>query len=142
MATITNALPVVVSEAHEGWQIAYALRFSMYEWASAFHRHADKYAAIQRTLGVDDAVMKRVLRRNNWYLDPDTCYPTLQAYIDATGASLVADVRAYQAEVAAAEAAHRKRRREALKADRAAAAPPVPERAQPARASKRARGSA
>ena len=47
-----------------------------------------------------------------------------------------ADVRAYQAEVAAAEAAHRKRRRAELKAERATE--PVPERAQPARASKRA----
>jgi hypothetical protein len=138
MATTTNALPVVVvSKAHEGWQSAYALRFSMYEWASAFHRHADKYAAIQRTLGVDDAVMKRVLRRNNWYLDPDTCYPTLQAYIDATYAALTEDVSAYQAEVAAAEAARRKRRRAELKAERAAATPPAPKRVQPPREAKR-----
>ena len=43
-------------------------------------------------------------------------YPSLEAYIDATRAALVADVHAYQAEVAAFEAAHRKRRREALKA--------------------------
>jgi hypothetical protein len=59
-------------------------------------------------------------------------------------AALDADVRAYQAEDAAIEAAHRKRRREALKASRAAAAPPAPElrRAQPPRASKRARASA
>ena len=141
MTTTTNARPVVVSEAHEGWQSAYALRFSMYEWASAFHGHADRYAALQRTLGVDDAVMKRVLRRYNWYLDPDTSYPTLQAYIDATHAALTADVSAYQAEVAAAEAAHRKRRRAELKAERAAE-PPAPERAQPTYASKRARGSA
>jgi hypothetical protein len=47
-------------------------------------------------------------------------------------------VRAYQAEVAAFEATHRKRRREALKAERAAA-PSAPERAQPSRAFKRAR---
>ncbi len=44
-------------------------------------------------------------------------YPSLEAYIDATRAALVADVHAYQAEVAAFEAAHRKRRREALKAE-------------------------
>jgi hypothetical protein len=50
-------------------------------------------------------------------------------------------VRAYQAEVAASEVAHRQRRREALKAERAAA-PPAPERAQPPRAAKRARASA
>jgi hypothetical protein len=142
MATTTNALPVVVSEAHEGWQSAYALRFSMYEWASAFHRHADRYAALQRTLGVDDAVMKRVLRRYNWYLDPDTSYPTLQAYIDATHAALTADVSAYQAEVAAAEAAHRKRRRAELKAERAAEPPSAPERVKPPREAKRARASA
>jgi hypothetical protein len=51
-------------------------------------------------------------------------------------------VRAYQAEDASFEAAHRKRRREALKAEHVAAAPPAPERAQPPRASKRARASA
>jgi hypothetical protein len=94
------------------------------------------YAALQRTLDVDDALMKRVLRRGRWYLVPDTSYPTLQAYIDATHAALAADVRAYQAEVAAAEAAHSRRRRAQLKAKRAAAAP---ERAPPPRASKRAR---
>jgi hypothetical protein len=59
----------------------------------------------------------------------------------ATRAALAADVRAYQAEVAAAEAAHCKRRREALQAERAAE-PPAQALAQPARASKRARGSA
>jgi hypothetical protein len=50
-------------------------------------------------------------------------------------------VRTYQAEVAAAKAAHRKRRRAELKAERAAE-PSPPERAQPTRASKRARTSA
>jgi hypothetical protein len=50
-------------------------------------------------------------------------------------------VPAYKAEVAAAEATHRKRRRAELKAERAAE-PPAPKRAQPTRASKRARGSA
>jgi hypothetical protein len=51
-------------------------------------------------------------------------------------------VRAYQAEVAAAEAAHSKRRRAELKAERAAEPPSAPERAQPTRLSKRARASA
>ncbi len=93
--------------------------------------------------GVDDALMTRVLRRRGWYLVPIvSTYPTLQAYIDASYAALSADVRAYQAEVAAAEAAHRRRRREALKAERAAEPPSAPERAQPTRASKRARASA
>ena len=137
MTTTTTTTTSARPEAHEGWQSAYALRFSMYEWASAFHRHADMYAALQRTLGVDDALMKRVLRRYRWYLDPDTCYPTLQAYIDATYAALTEDVSAYQAEVAAAEAARRKRRRAELKAERAAAAPPAPERVQPPREAKR-----
>jgi hypothetical protein len=81
--------------------------------------------------------MRGVHARRNWYLHPDDFYKSLEAYIDATRAALAADVRAYQAEVAAFEAAHRKRRREALKAEHAAAAPPMPERAQPARASKR-----
>jgi hypothetical protein len=138
--TTTNALPV--SEAHEGWQSAYALRFSMYEWANDFHRQADMYTALQSTLDVDDALMKSVLRRYRWYLVPDASYPSLQAYIDATNAALVTDVRTYQAEVATAEAAHCKRRRAALKTKRAADAPPAPERAQPTRASKRARASA
>ena len=89
--------------------------------------------------GVDDALMTRVLRRRGWYLVPNvSTYPTLQAYIDASYAALAADVRAYQAEVAAAEAAHRKRRRAELTAERAAE-PPAPARAQPTRASKRAR---
>ena len=90
---------------------------------------------------VDDALMTRVLRRRGWYLVPNvSTYPNLQAYIDASYAALVADVCAYKAEVAAAGAAHRKRRRAELKAERAAE-PPAPERAQPTRASKRARGS-
>ena len=92
---------------------------------------------------VDDALMTRVLRRRGWYLVPDASYPSLQAYIDASYAALAADVRAYKAEVAAAEAraSHRKRRRAELKAERAAE-PPAPARAQPPRASKRARASA
>jgi hypothetical protein len=48
-------------------------------------------------------------------------------------------VRAHQAEVAAAQVAHRKPRREELKAERAAE-PPAQARAQPARVSKRTRG--
>ena len=91
--------------------------------------------------GVDDALMTRVLRRRCWYLVPDAdLYPTLEAYIDAFYDALRADVRAYQAEVAAAEAAHRKHSRAELKAERAVE--PVPERVQPARASKGARASA
>jgi multidrug efflux pump subunit AcrA (membrane-fusion protein) len=67
--------------------------------------------------------------------------PCLSLYIDASYAALAADVRAYQAEFAAAEAAHSKRRPAELKAERAAE-PSAPERVQPTRASKRACGSA
>jgi hypothetical protein len=97
---------------------------------------------IEREFRVPEGMMRRVHARRNWYLLPDNSYKSLEAYIDATRAALVADLHAYQAEVAAAEAAHRERRRKVLKAERAFAAPPVPERAQPQRASKRARGSA
>jgi hypothetical protein len=65
---------------------------------------------------VDDALMARVLKRRGWYLIPDDSYPSLQAYIDVSYEPLAAEVRVYQAEVAAAEAAHHKRRRAALKA--------------------------
>jgi hypothetical protein len=102
----------------------------------------DMCMEIERELQVPEGVMWCVHARRNWYLLPDNSYESLEANIDATRAALVADVHAYQAEVAAFEAAHSKRRSEALKAERAAAAPPVPERAQPARASKRTRGSA
>jgi hypothetical protein len=128
-------------EAYDEWKRAYALRFSMYEWADNFHRQADMCAELQRTLDVDDALMARVHKRGRWYLIPYNSYLDLQADIDVTHAALVADVCTYHAEDAAFEAAHRKRRREALKAERAAA-PPAPARTQPPRASKRARGSA
>ena len=86
--------------------------------------------------------MARVHKMRRWYLHPSAIYPSLEAYIDATYATLAAYVRVYQAEVAAAEAAHRKPRRAELKAERASAPSPTPERAQPARASKRARAGA
>jgi hypothetical protein len=97
------------------------------------------YSALQRTLDVDDALMKRVLRRRGWYLVPDASYPSLQAYIDATHAALVADVRKYQAEVRSppprpptASAAAR--------SSRPSAPPPRPPR--PSACSRRARPSA
>jgi hypothetical protein len=103
-------------DAHAEWERKFALRFSMSEWADRFRRQTDMYAALQRTLGADDALMARVHRRGRWYLIPDAAlYPTLQAYMDATLAELAADVRSHQGEVAFAE------------------------RVQPARASKRAR---
>ncbi len=98
---------------------------------------ADLCAEVERELGVPDWLVARVHKRRPCYLHPSILYPTLEAYIDAARDVLVADVRVYQPEVAAAEAAHRKRRREALKAERSAA-PPAPARAQPPRASKRA----
>jgi hypothetical protein len=93
------------------------------------YEEMDMCIEVERELGVPDWLMARVHARRNWYLLPDNSYESLEANIDATRAALVADVRAYQAEVAAAEAVHRKCRREALKAERAAAAPPVLARA-------------
>jgi hypothetical protein len=140
--TITNTLPVVVSEAHEAWKRAHALRLleSMYAWANDGQELMDLREEAGRERCVPDWLLVRVHSRSNWYLVPNvSTYPTIADYIDATRAALDADVLAYQAEVATAENAQSKRRREALKAERAAAAPPAPERAQPTRASKRAR---
>ena len=140
MTTTTDALPV--SEAHEEWKREHALLESMYAWANNGQEQMDMCVEVEGILDdVDDALMTRVPWRRGWYLFPDvSTYPSLQVYIDASYAALAADVRAYKAEVAAAEAAHRKRRRAELKAERAVE--PVPERAQPARASKRARAGA
>jgi hypothetical protein len=124
------------------WRRAHAQCELMHQWAFDVDAQADLREEVGRERCVPDWLMARVHARRNWYLCPNSAiYPSLEAYIDATRAALNADVLGYQAEVAASEA-HRKRRREALKAERAAAAPPVPERAQPPRASKRARGSA
>jgi hypothetical protein len=76
-----------------------------------FPPQVDLCVEVERELGVPDWLMARVHKRRFWYLHPSAIYPSLEAYIDATHAALVADVRVYQAEVAAAEAAHRKRRR-------------------------------
>jgi hypothetical protein len=120
-----------------------ALLESVYAWAFNREAQADVCIEVGRERCVPDWLMARVHGRRNWYLVPNvSTYPTISDYIDATRAALDGDVRAYQAEDAAFEAAHRKRRREALKAERAATAPPAPERAQPPRASKRARASA
>ena len=115
---------------------------AMRKWANDEWQQIEMCVEVEGILdGVDDALMTRVLRRRGWYLVPNvSTFPTLQAYINASYAALAADVRTYQAEVAAAEAAHRKRRRAELKAERANE--PGPERAQPARASKRARTGA
>ncbi len=87
-------------------------------------------------LDVPDYLMAHVHAGRRWYLTPDTSYSRLEEYIDALCAALAADVRAYQAEVAASEAAHRKPRREALKVERAAAPAPTSDSvgARPARA--------
>jgi hypothetical protein len=94
-------------------------------------------AEVGRELGVPDWLVARAHQRHPTYIHVSILFPTLEAYINATRDVFIANVRAYHAEVAAFEAAHRKRRREALKA-----APPAPERVQPPRASKRARASA
>jgi hypothetical protein len=121
------------------WRRAHAQCELMRQWVFNTDEQADMRVELERELGVPDWLMARVHKMRRWYLHPSAIYPSLEAYTDAMRAALVADVRAYQAEVAAAEAAHRKRRREALKAERAAE-PPAPARAQPARASKRTRG--
>jgi hypothetical protein len=118
------------------WRRAHAQCELMHQWVFKPEEQADMCVELERELGVPDWLMARVHKMRRWYLHPSIMYPSLEAYIDATRAALVADVRAYQAEVAAAEAAHRKRRREVLKVERAAE-PPAPARAQPARASKR-----
>jgi hypothetical protein len=120
------------------WRRAHAECELMHQWAFDVDAQADLREEVGRERCVPDCLMARVHARRNWYLRPNSAiYPSLEAYIDATRAALDADVLAYQAEVAAAEDVHRERQREALKAERAAAEPPAPERAQPPRASKR-----
>jgi hypothetical protein len=109
------------------WRRAHEQCELMHQWAFDVEAQADLREEVGRERCVPDWLMVRVHSRRSWYLHPSAIYPSLEAYIDATRAALDADVRAYQAEVGAAEAAHRKRRREALKAERAVA-PPVPER--------------
>jgi hypothetical protein len=115
--------------AHEqnlnDWRHAHAECERMRQLAFETQEQVDLCVEVERELGVPGWLMARVHKRRFWYLYPSAIYPSLEAYIDATHAALVADVRAYQAEVAAAEAAHpsRKRRREELKAERAAEPP-------------------
>jgi hypothetical protein len=113
--------------AHEqnlnDWRRAHAECERMRQWAFDTQEQVDLCVEVERELGVPDWLMARVHKRRFWYLHPSVMYPSLEAYIDPTHAALVADVRVYQAEVATAESAHRKRRREALKAERAAAPP-------------------
>jgi hypothetical protein len=123
------------------WRDALEECVRMRQWAFNPQAEADLRAEVERELGMPDWLVARVHQRRSCYVHASILFPTLEAYIDATRDVFIANVRAYQAEVAAFEAAHRKRRSEALKAERAAA-PPAPARAQPPRASKRARGSA
>ena len=142
--TTTDALPMLPAlESYEEWKRARALVESMYAWPEDIDEQTEMCALLQDTLDVDEVRMSRIHKRRGWYLVPDaSTYPTIDAYIDASYAAMRADVRAYQAEVAAAEAAHCRRRRAQLKAERAAAPAPVPERIQPARASKQTRAGA
>jgi hypothetical protein len=140
--TTTNTTTSALPEAHAEWRRAHALLESMYAWTNDVDAQAELREAVGRARCVPDWLLARVHRCRKWYLIPNvSAHPTLADYIDATRAALDADVRAYQAEVAAPEAAHRQRRREALKAERAAA-PSAPECAQPPREAKRARASA
>jgi hypothetical protein len=122
--------------AHEqnlnDWCSVHAECERMCQWAFNAQDQVDLCIEVEREL------MARVHKRCFWYLHPSIMYPSLEAYINVKNAALVADVRVYQAEVAAAEAVHRKCRSEALKAERAAA-PPAPACAQPQHTSKRAR---
>jgi hypothetical protein len=100
------------------WRRAHEQCELMRQWAFNTQEQVDMCVEVERELDVPDWLMARVHKRRFWsrYLHPSAIYPSLEAYIDATHAALVADVRVNQAEVAATEAAHRKRRREELKA--------------------------
>ena len=78
----------------------------MWQWGFDPQAQAELRAEVGRALGVDDAFMARV---RHYPIHANILFPTLAAYIDATRAVYVANVRAYQAEVAAAEAAERAR---------------------------------
>ena len=90
------------------WRRAHAECKRMLQWAFNAQEQVDLCVEVERELGVPDWLMARVHKRRFWYLHPSAIYPSLEAYIDVTHAALVADVRVYQAEVAAFEAAHRK----------------------------------
>jgi hypothetical protein len=78
----------------------------MWQWGFNPQAQAELRAEVGRALGVDDAFMARV---RHYPIHANIQFPTLAAYIDATRAIYIANVRAYQAEVAAAEAAERAR---------------------------------
>ena len=78
----------------------------MWQWGFDPQAQAELRAEVGRALGVDDAFMARV---RHYPIHANILFPTLAAYIDATRAVYVANVRAYQAKVAAAEAAERAR---------------------------------
>jgi hypothetical protein len=121
-----NALSAYEQNLND-WRRAHEQCELIRQWAFNTQEQVDMCVEVERELDVPDWLMARVHKRRFWYLHPSAIYPSLEAYIDATRAALVADVRVYQAEVAAAEAAHCKRCREELKAERAAApAPPSP----------------
>jgi hypothetical protein len=118
----------------------YALCGEMRRWTNENHgAQMDMCVELEQEFRVPDGVMLRVHARHFWYLHPSTIYPSLEAYINATRAALTADVRVYLAEIAAEEAARRKRRRTELKAQRAAE--PTPARAHAPRVCKRTRAN-
>jgi hypothetical protein len=78
----------------------------MWQWGFDPQAQAELRAEVGRALGVDDAFMARV---RHYPIHANILFPTLAAYIDATRAVYIANARAYQAEVAAAEAAERAR---------------------------------
>jgi hypothetical protein len=116
-----NTLYALEQKNPNHWRHAHEECARMRQWAFDPQAQVDLCVEVERELGVPDWLVKRVHKRRLCYIHPSIMYPTLEAYIDAMRDVLVADVRVYQAEVAAFEAADRKRRREALKAERAAA---------------------
>jgi hypothetical protein len=82
----------------------------MWQWGFNSQAQAELRAEVGRALCVDDAFMACVQKRHPHYpIHASIQFLTLAAYIDATRAIYIANVRAYQAEVAAAEAAERAR---------------------------------
>ena len=107
--TNTSALP----NAHMAeCERAHALLESIYAWTNDVDAQEELRKEVGRARGVPNWQLAHVHRSRDWYLTPNvSAHPTVAAYIDATRAALDAEVRAYQAKVAAIEAAERELRR-------------------------------
>ena len=98
--TIMNTLSTYEQNLND-WRRAHEQCELMRQWAFNIDEQADMCVELERELGVPDWLMARVHKRGLWYLHPSAIYPSLEAYVATTRAALVADVRAFQAEVAA-----------------------------------------